>query len=155
MTTFDHLPLELANGKGLIAQHRAALTIQSFFRRSQYIILVERNHYYGGPTETRPSPMLRMNHPRQPGHGKANFAQGQLLTFTRAIRTLSQPRYKPLGVALTMMMRRILVERRHCKESERMHKKRKNFFFRVSLMLRRKHFGDIRLLTVTHETKFH
>lgn len=50
-------------------------------------------------------------------------------------------RARPLRIVLPHMMRAILIQ------------KRRRHTFRVQLMLRRRHFGDLPLLRVTHHSK--
>jgi hypothetical protein len=123
----------------LVAQHKAALVIQSFFRRSQYKVGVEFNHLSLGSYRW-PRMDFRVKHGVHPQHGKAKFFTDRV-SPTNAVRSLSH-RYKPLGLALKAMMRMILEERRGCREAKK-RKKRKNIFVRVTLFRRLKHFQDM------------
>ena len=63
-----------------------------------------------------------------------------------------QNRYKPLGMVLKGMMQRIVDCKKHLIVRKRFYRKRMHF--RVTLMRRTKHFGDLPIIAVTHETVF-
>jgi hypothetical protein len=64
-------------------------------------------------------------------------------------------RCKPLHLCLTRMMREVLGEKKYMINTKRRYPKRKNVYFKVTLMRRFKGLGEcVPIITVTHETKF-
>ena len=112
----------------LILRQKAALTIQSFYRRSIWCVLVESDD---------------LNYHR--GH------YGLYLPFQGSNK---KKRYKPLGIALQLMMHSILIEQKALNKRTGVYKKRKNLYFKVTLMRSTKCFGDIPIISVTDTTIF-
>jgi hypothetical protein len=96
----DHLLGERLNGDcaNLVAQHKAALVIQSFVRRSQYCVVTEYHDTIQFDRLDWPSVAFRVKHGVHPQHGNAHFTTHQLNPIY-AQRRLTH-RYKPLGLAL-------------------------------------------------------
>ena len=64
-------------------------------------------------------------------------------------------RYKPLGIVLKGMMKTIVDCQKIVRAHKQRSKKRKNQYFKVTLMRRTKQFGDLPIITVTNNTVFH
>ena len=145
------LPEEISED---VIKQRAALTIQSFFRRSIYRIKVESDYYtdfyYPANEIARPA-YIRTGatwHPAHEEHGVINF-----VASTYAHRRLNH-RYKPLGIVLKCMMQKLVYHQQWLHKRKERYKKRKNFYFKLTLMKRTKYFGDEALISVTNESHF-
>ena len=145
-------PNELADK---IVMEKAALTIQSFVRRSLFRVEWDTDDLrQQWPCNRFKNALNRATgqsslwHPPHAQHGSAAFMQGGLL------RTVFSHRYKPLGIVLKGMMQ-IIVERQKKHYENKQRNKRKNQYFRVTLMRRTKLFGDVPIITVRHNTVFH
>ena len=136
---------------GIVLKHKAAITLQSFFRRSQWCVEYETEHSITKwPLKRICRPGTNGWHPVNDLHGSANFTQEPFPFFNRVLPY----RYKPLGIALKAMMVLILHGKTSLRERSLQYKKRKNLSFKVTLKYRTKHFGDIPIISVTHETVF-
>jgi hypothetical protein len=95
-------------------------------------------------------------HARHEEHGSGKFTSCTYNANTlREYCTRNFPdRGKPLHIVLKRMMGDILIHKRAFKARQLQFKKRKNMYFKVTLMLQRKHFEDIPLISVTNETAF-
>ena len=149
------LPTELADK---ILMEKAALTIQSFFRRSIFRVQYDTDYDF----EHWPSkqfarkkvslwPQLQPNLPwshRHAQHGSGEFTQ-------RGLQRTVKHRYKPLGIVLKGMMKTIVDCQKMLRAHKQLYKKRKNQYFKVTLLRRTKLFGDLPIITVTNNTVFH
>ena len=85
--------------------------------------------------------------PRDAEHGSVEFTQG---LWKRTV----MHRYKPLGIVLKGMMNTIVDCQKMLRARKQRYKKRKNLYFKVTLMCRTKLFGDLPIITVTNNTVF-
>ena len=149
------LPMELADK---ILMEKAALTIQSFFRRSlfrvQYVTdYYDFEHWPRKQFARKASlwPHMQPHLPWSPHH-----AQHRSGEFTqRGVQRTVKHRYKPLGIVLKGMMKTIVDCQKMLRARKQFYKKRKNQYFRVTLLRRTKLFGDLPIITVTNNTVFH
>lgn len=148
------LPTELADK---ILMEKAALTIQSFFRRSIFRVQYDTDYY---PAQHWPDKefVRRVSHwphtqpylpwtPRHAQHGSGEFTQ-------RGLQRTVKHRYKPLGIVLKGMMKTIVDCQKTFRAHTQRYKKRKNQYFKVTLLRRTKLFGDVPIITVTNNTVF-
>ena len=95
----------------------------------------------------RPQTQSRRDwNPRHKQHGSGAFLQS-----TPLCRGVDH-RYKPLHIVLKYMMKSIIDCEKTLRERKQRFKKRKNMYFRVTLMRRTKLFGDLPIITVTKST---
>ena len=133
------LPIE--DIKDMVMEHRAAMIIQSFFRRSQYYLTINcDNSLYEWPMEH-----FHCKYDRHKEHGKSEFVQ----RFGSRCRLLSG-RCKPLNLVLKRMM--IVCVDEKADYVIRSKKKRKRpYHFNVTLM-KKSRFRDLPIITVNEET---
>ena len=111
------LPAELVDK---IMKEKAALTIQSFVRRSVWRILVESSDVYSSGFSTRHVPKNQIHHPITGGiWHPLNFEHQQYNSFEQYAPAVDgkhyrklHHRYKPLNIVLKQMIK-ILVDLRH------------------------------------------
>ena len=115
---------------GLVLQHRAAAVIQSFFRRSQYFVMIE-NDLGEHRVSWYPQPSVTVRNPLRSEQKRSDVA-AEYANYHRTIFTRHFHRSKPLGLVLKGMMRAIITEKasyvKRCKK-----KRLRPFFFRVTL----------------------
>ena len=131
-----------------IRRERAALTIQSFYRRSLWRV-ESSTEVYGFRVMHRPPieiqrPYYKLWNPRHTQHGSAESANN---IYSQPIRRLVS-RYKPLGIMLKAMMKEIIERMKEFNEIKRRCPKRKKLFWRVTLVRRTKFLGDLPIITV-------
>lgn len=111
----------------LVLQHRAAAVIQSFFRHSQYFVMIENDCY----VSWYPQPRVTVRNPLRSEHKRSDVAC-ETVNYNRTHFTRHFHRSKPLRVALKGMMRAIIREKaeyvKRCKK-----KRIRPYFFRVTL----------------------
>lgn len=112
----------------LVLQHRAAAVIQSFFRRSQYFVMIENDC---GCVSWYPLPRVTARNPLRSEQKRSDIA-GESVNYNRTHFTRHFHRSKPLRLVLKGMMRAIITEKadyvKRCKK-----KRLRPYFFRVTL----------------------
>ena len=126
----------------------AALTIQSFYRRSLWRVESSTDEYgyrvmHRPPIEIQ-RPYYKHWNPRHTQHGSAEFRNN---IYSPTIRRLDS-RYKPLGIVLKAMMNEIIERKKTFNQIKRRFPKRKKLFWRVTLVRRTKFLGDVPIITV-------
>jgi len=133
----------------IVKQHKAAIVIQLFFKRSMYRVVwrvlngkkLTRLHSCG----ELPSTGIDMKHPRSIMHRSGRFTQHTYASYSHPVLHRNiEKRYKPLKISLKLMMN-ILVHHKRYKKSK--------MGFEVTLV-KRCRFGELPIIRVTHDTVF-
>ena len=111
----------------LVLWHRAASVIQSFFRRSQYFVMIESDC----DVKWYPQPWVTVRNPLRKEQRRSDVAC-VTVNYTRTHFTRHFHRSKPLSLVLKAMMRSVVTEKA---EYVRRYKKarKRPYFFRVTL----------------------
>jgi hypothetical protein len=111
----------------LVLWHRAAKVIQSFFRRSQYFVMIENDC----DVKWYPQPRVTVRNPLRKEQRRSDVTC-VTVNYTRTHFTRHFHRSKPLSLVLEGMMRSVVTEKaEYVKRSKK--KRKRPYFFRITL----------------------
>lgn len=136
----------------LVLEHKAAMVIQSFFRRSQYFVLIESD----AGESCFPNGELTMRHALHAEHERSKF-EYDLKYHHRFLRRCE--RHKPLKTVLSAMMHIVIREKASYLRRSRKARLRP-YYFKVTLKKTSRygpleqHRRGLPIVTVTDKTAF-